>query len=104
MVLAGGLVGLNVRERRIHWGALTYLGVPRDIYCVAYGWPFNALYPYYIDDSSANGEIIWLPTLWNWSKIYIALDIAIALSILFAVWFVLEWRIKRQAAKPKGDH
>lgn len=101
MVLAGGLVGLNVRER-VELGKT--VGIPAHNFTECYdryGWPFDAIASWHFIWQLENGVRTNTQKSWFLLENQLAADIAVFLSILFAVWFVLEWRINRQAAKRK---
>jgi len=38
----------------------------------------------------------------SWYQVNVAVDSAIALAILFAVWFILEWLIRRRSSTRKA--
>ena len=125
MIAAGGLVWANVMPVRSqfllissdHLGqtsdnfngstefdgtkalTLTYYGRPKQIVMIAQNatvvnnqWvgDGNADYCHPTDSDS------------NYSRMGLAVDIAVALTILFAVWFVCEWWIRRRAARKQG--
>ena len=96
MVLAGGLLGLNVTERpesvSMFGHDITYYGWPTDARKVDYGLEYISIPGGRVRVSDS--ECI---------ETGIVANIAVALSILFAVWFMLELRINRQEARRTED-
>jgi|SRR5579862_60054 len=94
MFVAGGIIWANVR--------LSIYGI--------YGWPWAAIWsdvPIWKRKPAitvATG--VPFPSDMTFKNVYdaraISVDVAVALAILFAVWFLCEWLIRRRAAR-KGD-
>ncbi|HLX61853.1 MAG TPA: hypothetical protein VKX17_11270 [Planctomycetota bacterium] len=125
MFVAGGLLQLNLRERvelREEIGKLRPDGTFFYFYemDLVRGWPLN----FCTDDVSRGGlmnmtfvklaqkqrEFINRRDSWrladslfiSWYQVNVAVDSAIALAILFAVWFILEWLIRRRSSTRKA--
>jgi|SRR5579862_2296630 len=129
MFVAGGLIWANVNGRRVECWGIAWTGpasaVPidgegmTDFDFIAakhryafwagnrlneHGWPFDSVLSgtsMYIDRS---GEFLRIPepvyAVWRTTPlIYNAL---IALAILFAVWFLCEWLIRRRSSRKKA--
>ena len=118
MFAAGLLIWANTHEheRRDFLGRFGDSNTPIDwevgysSRCLTcqYGWPYPAVYfgAYLRPDGSF---IKGMPNTITGKSQYlipdyptVIWDVAIALAILFAVWFVLEWLIRRRAAR-KGE-
>jgi hypothetical protein len=87
MFVAGGLIWANVRinnGKRLYFGEPT-LGGSRIYF---YGWPTDGL----IGSSIQQQDTVYL---------YggISIDLIVAVTILFAVWFLCEWLIRRRASR-----
>ena len=97
MIAAGGLVWANLKlfTRTMPGGPGTGLNPKTGLAqpFKIYGWPLNgiAMYPRTFDARDWIGFII-----------SILINLAAALVILFAVWFVCEWWIRWRAALKQG--
>ncbi len=93
MFVAGGLMWANTRINNVrpdYWAAPS---LPSNrIY--SYGWPQNAEA---VHVHIAGGETIIKER--RWAEMGCVLNGAAALFILFAVWFLCEWLIRRRAAR-----
>ena len=87
MFVAGALMWANVNER-----------ASSDKVCSLYGFPFDANYVLLNEVDEVDGELVpvFRPYLVSIPLIENGL---IALAILFAVWFLCEWLIRRRATR-----
>lgn len=85
MVVAGGIVWANTRP--VHFMNDDF--PKRDT--IAYGWPCDAL----------RFLPIGKDLTWILNEVHpgLGVDVLVALGILFAVWFVCEWWIRRRDAR-----
>jgi|SRR5579862_107822 len=97
MFVAGGLIWANVTKQPSRVTRWSELEKTDPMYLDAYGWP--CVVKAIVIFETSDGELDWYPMPLGWS---IAIDVAVALLILFAVWSVCEWLIRRRAAR-KGD-
>ena len=98
MVAAGGIIWGNVEQR----AALLYARDSYDYaaYSKLYGWPFDAAgYQYWVRQSESYVNRSVRKTNWAYSTGGIAGNSIVALAILFAVWYVSEWWIRRRAGR-----
>jgi len=88
VVLAGGVVWLNLRPRA-DWVECSHGGIEQEH---SYGWPFKARY-----------RFVWPhePDSYGWLWKGLAVNIAIGLAIVFGGAGVCEWLVRRRAAKAK---
>jgi len=111
MFVAGGLIWANVTPSVFEFGGTIiekkgYLDFKGDIVRRSvFGWPWIAYevrteYQYYYTDPRYP-EVRFDPSK-KWNEKSIFCDIALALAILFAVWFLLEYLIRRRAARKMG--
>jgi|SRR5579862_2975580 len=92
MFVAGGLIWANVNGRRILIGG-PFIGTEQN-----YGWPCLITEPFtrYITERR---DGTWDESLPDISYSGVAVDLAVSVAILFAVWFTCEWLIRRRAAR-----
>ena len=87
MLVAGALIWANITARL----GLVEGKKGREWFVVSYGWPLGAVHrvAFWYEDNEEYPPRIWVPG--------VVVDIAVALAILFAVWFFCEWLIRRRA-------
>jgi len=90
MVAAGGLIWANTRNKE---------RAPFNMSQYWYGWPYGAI---------SSHEHVWYVNSADSYKVgagyfiyvfAICVDVVVALAILFAVWYVSEWWIRRRAGR-----
>ncbi|HLX62574.1 MAG TPA: hypothetical protein VKX17_14955 [Planctomycetota bacterium] len=123
MFVAGGLIWANANGRRVDGQGVAFKNDPLEWHDditeseffaqqrfqewygdrrVERGWPINAMQTgeqVYIDRDGRREKMvpIALPSVWR-TALIIA-NALIALAILFAVWFLCEWVIRRRTAR-----
>jgi len=112
MFVAGGIIWANIRPTKsryavqsIQTGKIWFnefdssdvRGDVRNVF-PAYGWPFTAVQSLAFDEGiSQNYDYSAQSYYTNYTKA--ALDLALSFMILFVVWFLCEWLIRRRAAR-----
>jgi hypothetical protein len=96
MLVVGGLMWANMGNQGTDWGRAEDLDT-RDIPHYAkheYGWPleFYSRCAMYLRDSS--------DVVVQWNKANLALDVLVAIALVYAVALLLEWRIRRKERRP----
>ncbi|HLX62576.1 MAG TPA: hypothetical protein VKX17_14965 [Planctomycetota bacterium] len=104
MFVAGALIWANICafgliERFAPNPGQDWLHFRRKIF----GFPFPGVNAWQ-DMAQYHGrsDVPFVPNRYSVNGLAVALDVAIFLAILFAVWFLLEWLIRRRAAR-KGS-
>lgn len=103
MFVAGGLLGLNMRESGpsnvyVLIGPTKATAVRARV--IEYGWPFHAstqVKPLSEENAATEASGMGFTRI----NALVAFNFGIALAILFSVWFVLEWQIRRRAARKR---
>ena len=94
MFVAGGLIWANVTPNK-NYG----LGCSEGIYhkSVWYGWPFSCIF----DIKLSNSLFDWVGKHYRWIIDWnkSVLNLLIALLLVFLVYFLCEWLIRRRAAR-----
>jgi len=99
MFVAGGLIWANVRGTVSDFDDVIeiHTGETEHEIITEFGWPCNALTA--ISLTFSRGEkLVGVAAQDNWTFTHAAADVFAALAILFAVWFICEWFIRRRAA------
>jgi hypothetical protein len=107
MFTAGGLLWANMNERNgfeveeARFRPLYLVDLdevsPLELHYNVYGWPFTAMRYGYIRPDGRSVKVEGSHYRPVYSKA--AIDLAVAMVILFVVWYVSEWWIRRRANK-----
>jgi hypothetical protein len=104
MFVAGGILWANITPR-ITRCITVHEKFKNEMECLnlSYGWPREVYFEgdFIISDSDKpfRGALNYIPI--QLAK-RLSVNVAIALAILFSVWFACEWRIRRRAARKEA--
>jgi hypothetical protein len=99
--VAGGLLWGNMRDRAVFGtdNPIFYLNNNGEMYVSAHGIPLVAMNRYWYTPPKFSASRLIMNSHNRFSYSSAALDFAAALSVLFAVYFLCEWLIRRRVAK-----